>query len=133
MRIICDTNVLISAILCGRRPRQVLEAVISGRVQGFISPAMEQEFRQVLTRPKFGLSEPQIDLICRSLRDLFQTVYPRQRVQVIQDDPPDNQVLACAVEARADCIVTGDRHLLDLGGYRGVDVVTPAELVGRLG
>ncbi len=133
MRIVCDTNVLVSAILYGGRPREVLETLITGRAQGFISPALEKELRGVLSRPKFGLTPGQTDLVGRTLRDLVVLVHPRHEVLVIKDDPDDNAVLACAVEAAADCIVTGDEHLLALKHYQGIDIQSPAAFLDRLG
>ncbi len=133
MRIVCDTNVLVSAVVYGGRPREVLETLITGRTRGFLSPALAQEFREVLRRPKFGLAEAQVDQICTALRDLLQLVYPQEEALVIKEDPNDNAVLACALEAGADCIVTGDHHLLDLGRYRTIEIVGPSELLDRLG
>ena len=133
MRIVCDTNVLVSAIVYGGRPREVLATLITGRTHGFLSPALAQEFREVLRRPKFGLTEAQVDRICTALRDLLELVYPQEEALVIKEDPNDNAVLACALEAGADCIVTGDHHLLDLGRYRSIEIVRPSEFLDRLG
>ena len=133
MRIVCDTNVLISGIVFGGLPRQVLEALITGRARGFLSPAMEKDLREVLSRPKFGLSEGHVHQICQSLLDLLHPVFPREDVSVIEEDPDDNLVLACAAEAGADCIVSGNGHLLQLRRYRGIEILTPAELLDRLG
>ena len=133
MRIVCDTNVLVSAIVYGGRPREVLETLITGRTLGFLSPALAQEVREVLRRPKFGLAEPQVDRICTALRDLLHLVYPQEGASVIKEDPNDNAVLACAFEAGADCIVTGDHHLLDLGRYQDIEIVRPSEFLDRLG
>jgi len=133
MRVVCDTNVLISAILYGGRPRDGLQALVDGKANGFLSPALEQEFRAVLGRRKFGLSAGEAHLICERLTELFTPVFPREGVSVIAADPADNAVLACAMEARADCIVTGDHHLLDLGQYRGIAILRPAEALERMG
>lgn len=133
MRIVCDTNVLISAVIFGGRPRQVLEALIAGRVKGFISPALEREFREVLGRPKFGLTQPQVHRICLTLGDLLQNVYPKKNVSQIPEDPADNAVLACALEAGADYIVSGDAHLLNLGEFATIRIVQPADFLELLG
>ncbi|MCD4824290.1 MAG: putative toxin-antitoxin system toxin component, PIN family [Phycisphaerae bacterium] len=132
MRIVCDTNVLISAILYGGRPRDVLEVIIEGKVCGFISPAIEQEFQDVLGRKKFGLSVSHVYQICQNLRELLHPVFPKETISVIKEDPDDNAILACAIAADADCIVSGDRHLLDLGEFRDVKIVTPAEFLQHM-
>ena len=133
MRIVCDTNVLVSAVVYGGLPREVLATLITGRTRGFISPALAREFREVLGRPKFALTEPQVDSICAALRDLLDPVYPKAEVRVIKEDPDDNAVLSCALEAGADCIVTGDHHLLALGRYQDIEVLRPSEFLERLG
>jgi putative PIN family toxin of toxin-antitoxin system len=132
VRIVCDTNVLVSAIVFGGRPREVLETVIAGRTQGFLSAALEQEFREVLIRPKFGLSQRHVHHICQALRDLLQTVYPKEKISAIKEDPADNAVLACALAAGADCIISGDAHLLKLGRFRNIRILRPSEFLDNL-
>ena len=132
MRIVCDTNVLISAVLFAGRPREVLAALLRRRVRGFLCPAIEQEVRDVLRRRKFGLAAEQVELICQALRELMDTVVPHRGVSVIREDPADNAILACAWAAKADCIVSGDRHLLTLGSFRGIEIVRPAAFLARL-
>jgi putative PIN family toxin of toxin-antitoxin system len=133
MRIVCDTNILVSAILYGGRPRDVLKTLSAGQVRGFMSPALETELRGVLRRPKFGVSESQLNFICETLAELFERVYPTQVPLAIDEDPADNAVLACALEADADSIVSGDSHLLALGRFQGIRIVRPADFLGRLG
>ncbi len=129
MRIVCDTNVLVSAVLYGGRPREVLEFLSAGEVRGFMSPALEAELRGVLRRPKFGLSELQADLISETLFELFEPVYPKRVPLLVREDPADSAVLACAMEAHADCIVSGDSHLLALGQFQRVRILRPAEFL----
>ena len=135
MRIVCDTNVLISGILYGGHPREVLERIIEGKLEGVISLAIEQEFRDVLARPKFGLTARQVYQIVRQVRELFQIVFPEdvpgKRIRAIVDDSDDNAVLECAVAAGAKHIVSGDRHLLDLKQFREIQILSPSELLQR--
>jgi predicted nucleic acid-binding protein len=72
-----------------------------------------------------------IDLISR-YRQLADLVEPIEMSPVILADPDDDDVLACAVAAEADYIVSGDRDLLSLGSFRGIPIVTPAEMTGLL-
>jgi putative PIN family toxin of toxin-antitoxin system len=132
MRVVCDTNVLISGILFGGPPRRVLQAIIDRHIRGFLCPTIEQEVRRVLARRKFALAPEQVQGVCQALRDLMEMVLAQQTVSAIRQDPTDNAVLACALAAKADCIVSGDRHLLTLGSFRGIEIVRPAALLARL-
>ena len=131
MRIVCDTNVLISAILYGGPPREVFRQIIEGKAEAFISLPIEDELRAVLARPKFGLSARQVQQIARQVHELFQTVFPEQTIEAIGADPADNAVLECAVAARADFIISGDRHLLDLARFGEIQIVSPADFQSR--
>ena len=132
MRIVCDTNVLVAAIVFAGRPREVLSAVLARRVRGFLCPATEQEFRAVLLRRKFGFTGEQVEQVWEGLRESMEMVFPDRTPSVIPGDTADDAILACAWAARADCIVSGDRHLLRLGSYRHIDIVTPAKFLVRL-
>lgn len=131
MRIVCDTNVLISAVLYGGPPRRVLQHIIEGKHEGFISPPIENEFQAVLARPKFGLSARQAHEIARQVHELFQMVFPAQSIQAIPDNPADDAVLECAVAAGADYIISGDGHLLALAKFREMDILSPADFLTR--
>lgn len=135
MRIVCDTNVLISGILYGPQPRKILEWIIEGKVEGVISPAIEQEFRHVLARPKFGLTAPQVYRIAQQVHELFRIVFPEdvleKPIDAVADDSEDNRVLECAVAGGAEYIVSGDRHLLALRQFREMEILSPSELLQR--
>ncbi len=72
-----------------------------------------------------------------SLLSLFEDpdriipVVPSRRIAVIREDPPDNMFLECAVEARADYIISGDRHLKRLGTFEGIEILAPSEYLAR--
>jgi putative PIN family toxin of toxin-antitoxin system len=125
-RVVLDTNVLISAVLFGGKPRDLFRLIIQGRIDAFTSPALDREFRDVLSRPKFKLTAEKCFLIYKEIETLMMMVFPKTTVDVIRSDPDDNAVLECALEACADHIVTGDPHLLDLAEFKGIMIVTPA-------
>jgi putative PIN family toxin of toxin-antitoxin system len=127
--VVLDTNVLISAILFGGKPRDLLQLIIQGQIDAFISPALEKEFRDVLSRPKFKLTTEECFLIYKEIETLMVIVFPKTSVKVIRSDPDDNAVLECALEAGVDYIVTGDPHLLDLAEFKGSKIVTPSEFL----
>lgn len=132
MRIVCDTNVLVSGILFGGHSRQILLLASRGRVANFISDAIMNEVKDVLLRPKFKISPQQVIAIIALFRDTFELVYPAQLHKVIQSDPDDDRILDAAVEAQADIIVSGDKHLRSLGLWRGIRILSPAEFVKEI-
>jgi len=129
--IVLDINVLISAIIFGRAPRTILERVIAGKVRCVLSIAILDELRDVLQRPKFGLTPEQAITVIEELSGVCEILNPPRRLRTIKADPDDNRVLECALEAQADAIVTGDAHLLKLRQFRGIAIVTPAEFLAQ--
>jgi len=132
-RIVLDTNVLISAVLFGGKPRDLFRFVVQGRIDAFTSPALDREFRNVLSRPKFKLTTEDCFLIYKEIETVIMMVFPKTTVEVVQSDPDDNAVLECALEARAEYIVTGDPHLLNLAEFKDIKIVTPAVFLQNFG
>ena len=126
-RIVLDTNVLISAVLFGGPPRDVLELVISGAVDCSLSFPILDETREVLRRPKFGFSPEQSFQFIEELHAVCDVIDPATRVQAVASDPDDNMILECAVESNADIVVSGDHHLLDLVEFSGIQILTPSD------
>lgn len=129
MKVVCDTNVLISGILFGGHPRRILREGIRGRLDIVISPDILEEFHDVLVRPKFGFTADQVDGIIQQFRESFFLVRPGVSVQVVKRDPDDDRILEAALAAEAPVIVSGDADLLDLKSWRGIRIYTPAEFV----
>ena len=132
MRLVLDTNVVASAVLWGGVPRQLLQAGREKRVSLFSSIRLLAELTDILVRPKFekklAASGLTIEQIVDRYAELAAVVQPAAIAPTVLDDPDDDQVLACAVAARADLIVSGDRrHLLPLGSFEGMPIVSPAE------
>ena len=125
-RIVLDTNVLISAILFGGKPRRVLDLVISGSVDCTLSTVILDELKDVLQRPKFGFSAEACFHIIEELHGACDIISPSVSVDVIRSDPDDDRILECAVEAQAHFIVSGDPHLLDLGKFEKIRILSPA-------
>jgi putative PIN family toxin of toxin-antitoxin system len=132
LRIVLDSNVVISAFLFGGVPARVIGHVADGSVQGFTSLPILDEIRDVLQRPKFGLSSEQALTIVEELHDLCQIVTPSGKVRAVLADPDDDMVLECAAAAGADLIVFGDSHLLELGQWRNIPIFSPAEFLRRI-
>ena len=132
LRVVFDSNVIISGFLFGGPPGRLLEYALANSIHAFTSLAILDEVRDVLHRPKFGLSSEQALTLIEELHNLCDVVTPRTRVRTISADPDDNIVLECAKEANAELIVSGDSHLLDLGHWQGIDILTPVNAVKRI-
>lgn len=122
-RVVLDTNVYISALLFGGFPGSVLDLAILGAFTLILSPALPDELDEKL-RAKFEMTMEDTAFLRARLETVGEVVEPGEVLKVIVDDPDDNRVLECAVKGKADLIVSGDRHLLKLGMYRGIKIVT---------
>ena len=105
MRLALDTNTVVSALLWRGLPRQLLEAARRGSVTLFVSPALMLELSEVLERPKFAsmLREANVTVteLVSGYAELAQWVYPAHVASVVQADPDDDGVVACAIAARS--------------------------------
>ena len=95
----------------------------------FFSPAILEELAGVLSRPKFNFPGVLIRQIVSELVSLGEYVTPETRIEEITVDPEDNRILECAAECNADYIISGDKHLLDLGNYRKIKIVNAADFL----
>ena len=129
LRIVLDTNVIISGILFGGIPRSILDMLISGQHDFFLSMAIIEEFREVLNRPKFGFDNGNALMVVEELHSLCTIVKPVKSIKFIIDDPADNKILECAVAANAEIIISGDSHLLSIGSYNGIKILSPRQLI----
>jgi putative PIN family toxin of toxin-antitoxin system len=138
VRIVLDTNVVLSALLWRGTPHHLLAAIGQrSSIQLYSSTALLEELAEVLTRPS---ATKRLALIGRSAREVLadyveaiELVEPTSVPRVVVGDVDDDQVIAAAVAARADLIVSGDRkHLLHLGSHQGIDIVDAAEAVRRI-
>ena len=138
MRLVTDTNVVVSGLLwLGNRGR-LLEAAAFGRVTLYTSPVLLAELTATLNTPKLargimrsGLTAD--DLLGRYL-NVAIVVQPAAVPRIVPNDADDDHVFACALAASAELIVSGDKHLLDLGGqYQGIPIFTPAQAVQLIG
>lgn len=132
MRVVLDTNILISAfVFPGGAPEAVYRAALEGRITLITSPALLAEFGRVLS-DKFGWDGRMVQEAVAQVARIGEVVRPTAAVRVIADDPPDDRVLEAAVTGDAVTIVSGDRHLLRLGEWRGVRIEKAAPFLERL-
>lgn len=132
LRVLCDTNVLVSALIADGPPSRLLEEAIDGRVELVLPDLVLDELERVLTE-KLGFGERS-----HAARELLAQLAterpdPPQHPHAVTGNPADDAILACAVEARVDVLATGDRkHLLPIGERRGVRLLTPQAVLAEL-
>lgn len=136
LRVVLDSNVWVSAAIWGGRLAEVVELAERGTVEIFISAEILSEINKILDYEKLrriyeGGGVKKGELIA-SIASLAKFVKATAKFDVVVDDPPDNRVLECAVDAGADYVVSGDTHLLKLREYRSVKVVSPSEFLAHV-
>ena len=136
MKVVLDTNTVISGLLWKGAPRQVLDMARGGSIQLFTSPELLTELANVLVREKFstrlmyaGITTDELVL---GYAALARVIRPRPIKPVILADPDDDHVLACARTAKVDRIVSGDSHLLGLKEYNQIRIISSNELLALL-
>lgn len=138
MRVVIDTNLLVSALIAGGAPSRLLDAARAGVFELCISEALLAELLDVLGRSHMAgrLQRAGLDgaSTVEDLRKMALVVVPAAVSQVVASDPDDDHVLAAAVAAGAELIASGDRRdLLPLGSYEGIPIVTASEALERIG
>jgi putative PIN family toxin of toxin-antitoxin system len=132
MKIVCDTNVLVSGVLFNSPPRRILEQIALGKIENAISLEILAEAKDVLVRPQFGLSSVQVTGIIETFSETFTLVAPSERVKVIVNDPDDDRILEAALAGKVDLIVSGDKHLLSLGSWNKIKILSPVDFLEQL-
>jgi len=128
IRIVLDTNVIVSALVFGGVPRGVLELAESGQCELFYSRPIQTEVRRVLAE-KFDWPQAMLQQALPVLWAIGTLVSPRITLNAVPADPDDSRILECAVEASAQAIVSGDHDLLALQTYNSIRIVTPRQFL----
>ena len=132
MRVVADTNVIISGLVFDGPERRVLKAADQRDFDLLVSEFILRETELAIAR-KFGWPRSRIENAIEQLRTIGTIVHPPRSLSVVAGDHPDNRILECAVFAEADYLVTGDRrHLLPLDEYEGVKIVRAPTLLSIL-
>ncbi len=129
MNVVLDTNVLVSALQFGGKPRVILEQIIDRELSGYITQEIIQEVRETLRR-KFRLSD--IDL--KNIEDFLRATFILLAIKPIAKtarDPKDDHILAVTHAVAVDYVISGDKDLLTLDIYNGASIVSVAEFLGK--
>jgi putative PIN family toxin of toxin-antitoxin system len=136
-RLVLDTNIVISALLWGGMPSQFIGAATAGDIELFTSEVLLAELQDVLGRPhlakRLAHHDATVQQALAQYGELVQCVQPRTVPRVVPSDADDDHVIAAAVAAKADLIVSGDHHLLSLGAHQDIAILTARQALERIG
>jgi uncharacterized protein len=127
-RVVVDTNVLVSALIKKGKPLDLVQRLLDKHTV-VLSSQMLAELADVLSRDKFTITNTQIDLFISLLLRKSTVTSVSGNLKVILKDPDDNIVLLTAVNGKADYIVSGDKHLLTLRKFEGIEIVTISQML----
>ena len=130
MTVVFDTNVVVSACFWQGAPFECLALWAGGGFRAAISPLLLVEYEETFAELRVDYPDRQVVDWVEALRDAADLVFPTELAKGMVADPFDEMVLECALAASAGFIVTGDKkHLLPLGNYRGIPIVSPADFL----
>jgi uncharacterized protein len=129
-RVTADSNIYVSALRFGGKPLTLLEMALGGQIELAISDAILNETVGVL-RDKFHHPPEQLQENEAYITACTTRVASREVIDAVPSDGDDSRVLQCAVAAGSDAVVTGDKHLLRLGSFRGIQIMTVSDFLQR--
>ena len=128
-RVVLDTNVIISSTFWkSGNPHMIVSLAIGQKIQNFTSRNMVNELVKVLI-VDFRQPEQFVERQVNLLLAYSEIIEPKIKANAVPEDPKDNMVIECALSADADCIITGDNHLLKLKEYKNIKMLTPKEFL----
>ena len=127
MKIVLDTNVLISGIFFSGSPYQILKAWREGKIKIIASEEILSEYQRVAEELSRQFPSVDIDRILELITIHAELVDASDFQVTICEDPDDNKFIACALASKSKTIVSGDKHLINITGYKGIQVVKPRE------
>ena len=131
MRVVVDTNTVVSALLWRGSPYRLFQAVNDDRVSLYTSRVLLDEFEDVLSRRKFvkaiRTANETLASLIQHYQELAHLVRTRPLTVRLSRDSDDDYVIACALAAKASLIVSGDRDLRDLGTYKGIRILNATD------
>jgi len=127
-RVVLDTNVLVSAIISDGKSRELLKKGIAKQYSLVLSDLIIKELIDVMRRPKFDISEDELQRTILALIRTAEVVNVKTKIKAVKEDPKDDMIIETAIDGCADIIVTGDSHLLSLTTFKGIKIITVEEM-----
>lgn len=135
IRVVFDTNILISGLLYMGKPKQLIDLTLDGKIELITSVDIINEFRLVIRRDKFKLSKEEQEAFISFIIRLASIIKIKSNFKVVKEDPDDDKIIRTAYDGKVSYIVSGDHHLLDMEEFLGIKIVTAnriLEILDRL-
>jgi len=130
VKVVVDTNVLVSALLFGGIPAQLIPLWQRGKIKPLASKEIIDEYLRVFTYPKFKLTEEDVNfLLYHEILPHFEVIDVESGRRIIKRDPEDDKFIRCALAGKAKFIISGDQHLLVLKSYQKIKILSPADFL----
>jgi len=132
IKVVIDTNVIISALNFGGKPDKILQLANEGKFKFFISPFILEEVSSVLIK-QFNWSEIKVKSAIEMIKEISTIGQPTKKLSVIKEKDSDNRILECAIAAKAHFLITGDtKHILPLKTINGIIILNPSEFLSKV-
>ena len=130
-KVVLDTNIFISSIFWKGNPHKIVELALDREIQVFTSIEILNELEKVL-KEKFKQEREFIDEQIALIIEYVEIISPKNKVDIVKEDPDDNKIIECAITAEAGYIISGDPHLTKIKEVFGVKILKPAEFLELL-
>ena len=128
-KVVLDSNIYISGIIFGGNPRKIIDLIIEGKIKSYISSDILDEIKEVLERDKFRFTPDITQQIIIEIESLSEFVIPKIKHSAVNRDFDDNKIIDCAIESKADYIITGDDDLLSLKEYKSIKIINAFDFI----
>lgn len=129
VKVVLDTNILVSSIFWSGASYKIVKLITKRKRESYTSIAILNELRRVLkSKVKYNLPEAKVQEIIELIRMHSVLAYPKKKISIAKD-PKGNKFIECALEANADYLISGDKHLLILKKYKKIRIVTPGKFL----
>jgi putative PIN family toxin of toxin-antitoxin system len=137
MKVVLDANIIVSAVISDKgNPAKVFQMWLDEEMEVVLTLAILDEIRRVIYYPRLRkahrLPDEEIKVFLRLIAKRAIIIDPNVELQVVADDPDDDMYIECAVSSNAEFIITGDKHLLDIESYAGIQIVNAAAFLAYL-
>ena len=134
MKVVLDANIFVSSLVNTQgNPKRIMSAWEEGGFDLLVSAPILEEVGRVLRYPRIAKRHKQDEQAIQRFLELLKNeailIEPKKRLSVVSEDESDNRYLECALEGKAQYLVSGDNHLLDIGEYKGIIILTPVAFV----
>ena len=133
MKVVLDTNVLVSTLIKASKPRDLFNKLAKDK-QIVLSRAILEEFLEVIEDPKIAkyTSEKDVTVFLNTLKNTARIVQVKSKFKAVKENPDDDTIIQTAYDSKADYIISGDRHLLLLKQFKGIRILTVDEMLNTL-